>query len=254
MATIIEMFQNERALLGDPNPMSPNPRAQWRSMIAHIQSLYNQLTNSSEAWTMGETELTVSPQQDEYLVANIAGKPILVFTKDDTNPSHIERPISVVKIEDLLLSYEGPRDGSALWPGYWDGSNHTARAIAFFQKGDGGWWASIRPVPQLTATYRIFFVTGDWTQNASLGTIPVLPEHHHLLTVRAALSDLPNCEWGELSSKDTRPAIAAAWQRNYESRRQMLEAENAQYTRDFLYYIRSLAKPRITFRQSGYYY
>lgn len=257
MSTILEMLANERTLLGDPNPMAPNPRAQWRSLLAHIQSMYNQTNNSGAAWGVYETELTVTPNEEEYLIsgAPLLGKPMLVFTKDDGNTAHIERPVEIVQIEDLPLAYYGPRNGSYVWPGYWDGSNHTANAFAFYQKlGAPNWYANLRPVPQLEATYRIMYVVGDWVSTAAPGSIPILPEHHHLLTIRAALSDLPNCEWDDLSAKSTDPDKAAAWQRTYNARREMLLGENVVFTQDFQLYIRSLTKSRITFRRSGFYY
>lgn len=257
MATIMEMLASERALLGDPNPMAPNPRAQWRSILAHTQSMYNQCNNSGAAWGTWEIDLTVAPNEEEYLLsgAPLLGKPLLVFTKDESNPSHIERPIDIVNIEDLPTTYYGPRDASYIWPGYWDGSTHTAFAFAFTQKlGAPNWYANIRPVPQIEATYRIMYVVGDWVSTAAPGSLPLLPEHHHLLTVRAALSDLPNCEWGDLSPKSTDEKKAAAWQRNFDARSKMLLGENEVFTRDFKFYIQSLTKSRVTFRRSGLYY
>lgn len=246
MATINEMLSNERVLLGEPLPQKPSLRLMWKVTLNHIQDLYNQASNSQEAWTESGVDLQVSPDVDEYLIpgAPLLGKPLLVFTKDDGNPAIFERPINIVRPENLITAYDGPRDGQYLWPGFWDGSTHTAQAFAFFQM-DGNWYARIRPVPQIGAVYRILFVTGNWAAQASLGSEPLLTEHHHALEVRAALSLLPHCKWSENIAADNgmRDGLMKS-----------LIADDARFTRSLERYIRTATQSRITFRRSGYYY
>lgn len=256
MATINEILSHERNLLDDPEGQHPSLRHSLQTILNQIQSLYNQANNSNNAWSESEGDLTVVQGVDEYqLTLPLMGKPLFVFTKDDSNPSHIERPINVVELQNLLLTYQGPRDQAGLWPGYWDGSNHSARGMAFYQKdGVPGWFVRIRPVPQAQAVYRISYVQGNWVANAALGSEPILQEHHHLIAVRAALADLPRCRWGELSA-DAKDADAAnAWARKTTALAKSLAAQEMQFRRDFEIYLSKLTRSRVTFRNSGFNY
>lgn len=257
MATLNEMLSNERNLLADPDGQHPSPRHSLKSVCNHVQSLFNQATNSNEAWAEQELDLQVVDGVDEYLIAGapLVGKPLVVFTKDDTNPAHIERMVPLVELQNLLLTYQGPRDQVGYWPQYWDGSNHSARGMAFYQK-DGGpnWYVRIRPVPQLSAVYRVCYLIGDWVSSAALGSEPIFREHHHLIEVRAALADLPKCRWGALSADSTDPAASSAWMRKYKAIQETLLGQEAIFRRDFEIYLHSLTGSRITFRSSGYSY
>lgn len=233
-------------MLMEPSPQKPSLRAMYKATLNHIQDLYNQASNAQEAWTEFGVDLQVSPNVEEYLLgANPPmGKPMLVYTKDDTNPAHFERPIQIVKPENLIITYDGPRNGEYLWPGFWDGSTHTAQAFAFYQQ-DGGWYVKIRPVPQITATYRVLYVQGNWVEQASLGSSPLLSEHHHAIETRACLSLLPHCEW----STDK--------QDNANRRAELMKSlaiDDQRFTRSLERYIRTVTQSRITFRTSGYYY
>lgn len=245
MATIDQMIADVRLRLGDPLPQSPSLRHLFRFTLDHCQSLFNQITNSNEAWAVNFTTLSVSPGEEEYLLI-ITGKPLVVYTQDDSDPAHIERMIKVYELQNLLLSYEGPRNGAWFWPGWSDDSEHTAAGIAFYQKtGVDGWYARIRPVPQVAADYRVVYTVGNWASSAALGSAPVMAEHHHLIEVRTALSALPLARWSDDMAADMEQRKMLAMS---------LTNDEKQFRRDFEIYLRSLTQSRIGFRHSGFAY
>lgn len=245
MATIADMIFAVRERLGDPYQHAPSQRHILRYVLDQTQSLFNQIANSNETWAVSDTTLTVSPNVEEYQL-QITGKPFLMYTQDLSNPSHYERPIRVYDLQNLLLSYEGPRNGAYMFPAFAYSSNHTAAGVAFYQKdGADGWFARIRPVPQLSAQYRIIYGIGNWADSAALQSAPVLSEHHHLIEVRAAKAALPLARWSDDRKADVEQQKSLAMG---------LMAEEAQYLVDFQRYLRNLSQPRITFRDSGFAY
>lgn len=246
MATLAEMISNVRLLLGDPLPQSPSVRHLFRHVLNHCQSVYNHLNNTSRSWATAEIPLAVAQGQSDYqLNASDWGKALLVYTEDESNTAHWERTVPFYEVQNLNLAYEGPRDGANWFAGFVDGSNHTAFGIAFYRDQNGGnVSARIRPVPQASATYRILYSIGDWAGNAALGSVPVLPEHHHLIEVRSALSALPLAKWWSGNDKD-------AEKLNQQQRLQhaaALRNDEMRYTRDFELYVRSQTGRRVGFR------
>lgn len=249
MSTVYQMMINARMRLGEPSAQRPSSRQLLQATLNHCQSLFNQISNSNEPWAIGGTDLilTVNNGQEEYSLSGgpTMGKPFLMYTMMPSNPAHIERMIPTYELQNLLLSYTGPRNGLFLWP-TWDNSNCTAMGVAFYEKGGiDGWWCRIRPVPQLTAQYRIIYGLGNWVQQAALSSSPVLSEHHHLLETRIAQSVLAMTRWtdDEEADRKTRMEYAA-----------MLANDEQQFRRDFEIYLRSTVEARINFRSSGYPY
>jgi len=250
MSTVFQMMINARMRLGEPSAQRPSQRQLLQATLNHCQSLFNQISNSNEAWAVATNDLilTVTPNQDTYTLNGgpTAGKPFVMYTQDPSNPAHIERMIPTYKLENLLLAYDGPRNGLFYWPSYYGTSNHTALGVSFYEKGGvDGWYCRIRPVPQLSAQYRIVYGLGNWVQQAALSSSPVLSEHHHLLETRIAQSVLPMTRWTDDPEADrkTRMEYAAA-----------LAMDNQQFTEDFQIYLRSTVESRITFRRSGFDY
>ncbi len=245
MATIDEMIGNVRMRMADPDFHNPSLRHLLRFTLDHVRSLFNQITNSNEAWATGELTQAISPGAEEYSLA-ITGKPFAMYTTDSSNPSHVERMIPVYTLQNLLLAYEGPRDGAWVWPQYAGGSSHTAMGVAFYQKdGAPGWYARVRPLPQASAQYKILYSIGNWAESAGLSSSPVLTDHHHLIEVRTAMSALPMARWSEDEKANT--------EKRKELALSLMNDERA-FRRDFETYLRSLSQSRIGFRASGYSY
>lgn len=250
MSTIFQMMVNARMRLGEPSAQRPSSRQMLQATLNHCQSLFNQISNSNEPWAIGGNDLvlTVSPGVEEYALSGgpTMGKPFVMYTQDLSNPAHIERMIPAYELQNLLLSNDGPRNGLYLWPTWSGTSNHTAMGVAFYEKGGAdGWYARIRPVPQLVAQYRIIYGLGNWVQQAALSSSPVLSEHHHLIETRIAQSVLAMTRWtdDEEADRKTRAEYAA-----------MLNNDEAQFRRDFEIYLRSTVESRISFRTSGFDY
>lgn len=250
MSTIFQMMVNARMRLGEPSAQRPSSRQMLQATLNHCQSLFNQISNSNEPWAIGGSDLvlTVSPGVEEYALSGgpTMGKPFVMYTQDLSNPAHIERMIPAYELQNLLLSNDGPRNGLYLWPTWSGTSNHTALGVAFYEKGGvDGWYARIRPVPQLVAQYRIIYGLGNWVQQAALSSSPVLSEHHHLIETRIAQSVLAMTRWtdDEDADRKTRAEYAA-----------MLNNDEAQFRRDFEIYLRSMVESRISFRTSGFDY
>lgn len=250
MSTISQMMINARLLLGEPSAQHPSDRALLQHTLNHCQSLFNQISNSNENWAVAANDLilTVQPGQEEYLLSGgpTMGKPFVMYTMMPNNPAHFERMIPTYSLQNLLLSNDGPRNALYLWPNYWDGSQHTALGVAFYERGGvDGWYCRVRPVPQISAQYRVIYGLGNWVQQAALSSSPVLSEHHHLLETRIALSLLPMARWTEDEEADrkTRAEYMAT-----------LGANNKQFTEDFQRYLRNTVESRITFRGSGFSY
>lgn len=257
MATLQEQLSNIRTSLGDPLPNSPSPRHVWQAVIRQAQSHYNQLNNTSQNWATGETTIDVARGVSDYQInAPGWGKALLVSTQDAANPAHWERWVPFYEAQNLLLSYDGPRDGANWFTGFVDGSFHTALGVAFIRDSAGIISVRFRPIPQATATYTVLYSIGDWASSAGLGSIPVLPEHHHLLEVKAALSVLPLAQWWPIPA-DASPEEQAKVESMNESKRRGLERsllrDASQFVLDFDHYKRSQTGAKITFKRSSYY-
>lgn len=254
MATLLEQCSNVRRSLGDALPMNPSLSQTWQAVIRQGQSFYNQLNNTSAAWATGEIQLTVQANVSDYQInAPNWGKCMLVSTVDAGNPGHWERWVPFYEPQNLLLAYDGPRDGANWFQGWIDGSQHTALGIAFLRQGNAI-IARIRPVPQASATYNILYSIGNWAANAALGSIPVLPEHHQLIEIKAALSLLPLTEWWSVDPMaDNAEQVFEATRRRREQFERALIRDAAQFQFDFDNYKRSQVSAKVTFKRPSLY-
>lgn len=204
MATLNEIASRVRTeRLFSPRPQKPGLHEVLGAVLTHTQNLYNEASNSNEAWATGKYFLTVNANQEDYLLVldGSAGKILLVTTWQPTNPNHIERPINFYDVQNLNFEWDLPANvGIAGWWN-WDGSPNTAARIAFYNE-DGSTYARIKPIPQQTAQYRILYTIGDWVSSAGIASSPILSNHHQLIEVRAARSVLPAASWFDDDVRD----------------------------------------------------
>lgn len=202
MSSITESISRVRELLDYPKESKPQIHRVYGAVIRHLQNRFNELNNTAEAWAYGETTLSAVDGTDTYTVSATAfGKPISVVTYS-TDDTHFERPVQMVKMSDIVFDWSVPRN---IADGWWslDGSTHSATRIAFYRDaGTNTVKCVLRPIPQASATYRILYTVGDWTDDVALTSTPLLSEHHHIFEIPAALALLPSCEWGEDGKKD----------------------------------------------------
>ncbi len=194
MATIDQMITNVRGRLMEPRQQRPSYRHVYRSLLDHIKNVYNHLSNTGHTWEEYELNVTVSANKSDYQLNDARlGKPIIVFTKDDSNPAHIERIVPVFELQDLNFDWGLPNDVGASLVDL-NGSQHTAWRVGYYRR-EGLPYLRFKPTPQTSAQYRVMYVIGNWADSAGLGEEPVLSEHHHLIEIRAAISLLPFAEW-----------------------------------------------------------
>lgn len=257
MATLQEQSANVRTSMGDPLPQSPSPRHVWQAIIRQAQSFYNQLNNTAVSWATAETTVDVVAGIADYLISAPAwGKCLLVSTVDASNPGHWERWVPFYEPQNLLLAYDGPRDGASWSTGFIDGSQHTALGVAFLRDSGTGLTARFRPVPEAAATYNILYTIGDWASGARLGSVPVLSEHHHLIEVKAALSCLHMAKWWVVPADADAETQAAFAKMNAGQREQVeiaLLRDEQQFAVDFDRYKRSQTGAKIGFKRPSLY-
>jgi hypothetical protein len=193
LATIDQMINSVRGRLMQPRSQRPSDRDVYRSLLDHLKNLYNHLSNTGHTWEEYELTVTVSSGQSDYQLNDTRlGKPIIVFTKDDSDPSHIERTVPVFELQDLNFNWGLPNDiGTSMLD--WN-NKHSAWRIGYYRR-EGLPYVRFKPTPQDTAEYRVMYVIGNWADSAGLNDEPVLSEHHHLIEIRAAMSLLPFAEW-----------------------------------------------------------
>lgn len=223
------MIVGVRRRLRGPQQQHPSDREIYHSILDHTKDFYSTLSNTGVIWDEYELTVTVSAGQSDYQLNDTRmGKPYVVFTMDDSDPAHIERTIPIFEMPDLNYQWDLPNDiGSSLID--WNG-HHSAWRVGHYRR-NGFPYLRFKPIPQETAQYRVMYVIGNWADSAGLGDEPVMPEHHHLIEVRAAISQLPFCEWNADEDFNTRRQNKLAL---------ALKNDEMQFARTFELYNRSL--------------
>lgn len=197
MSSITESISRIREALDYPYESSPQIHRIYGALLRHLQNRFNELNNTGEAWAFSEATISAVDGTDTYTISATAfGKPISVVTYS-TDDNHFERPVQMVKISDIVFDWGVPRN---IADGWWsiDGSAHSATRIAFYRDaGANTVKVRIRPVPAASATYKVLYTVGDWTDDVALTQTPLLSEHHSVFEIPAALSLLPTCKWSD---------------------------------------------------------
>src|SRR5688500_5454622 len=171
------MLNNVRGRLMEPRAQRPSDRHVYRALLDHLKNLYNHLSNTGHTWEEYELTVSVSPNQSDYQLNDARlGKPIIVFTKDDSDPAHVERTINVFEVQDLNYDWNLPNDIGTSLVG-WSNSQHSAWRVGYYRR-NGIPYLRFKPTPQAAAEYRVMYVLGNWADSAALGDEPVLSEHH----------------------------------------------------------------------------
>ena len=244
MSTLQIMAQAVRLRADEPLPNRPSNRRILQAVTDSVQSLYSRLENTGASWSLKpDYTLNVSSNTSDYLLAidDSYGKPIQVLTYYPQNPSHIQRFIDFVEMQELNFDWPYPVN-LASWV-FTDGSNCTAARMAFYYKDDGSRWVRVLPQPQLSAQYLITFASGDWMSSSALEDSPVLSQFHMLPEIWAAESVLPSCQWmaDQKYNMDHRREIAAA-----------LKNDEQRVDDEFSRYCRSLVDDHMGTRLSSF--
>lgn len=196
MASIQSMAAEVRLRCDEPLPQKPSMRRVLLAVLDATQSLYNQIENTGQAWSLkSDYSLNVVNGTSDYLLAidDSYGKPIQVLSTWPSNQSYIQRYIEFREFSSMNFDWPYPVNlANWLWT---DGSNCTAARMAFYYRDDGSRWVRVLPMPSLSAIYAITFSSGDWASSAALEDSPVLSQFHSLVEIWAAESILPSCRW-----------------------------------------------------------
>lgn len=198
MSSVNESISRVRELLHYPMENSPALHLVYGAILRHLQHRFNQLNNTGQAWAYSSTNVAVVSGTDTYTIsATSFGKPLSVTTYS-TDSSAYETRIPFFEVQNLVFDWDHPRNVAA---GYWQtdtASTHTAMRVAFYRDaGTNTVKIMFRPVPQAAATYTVMYSIGDWTDDVSLTSTPLLSEHHSVFEIPAAISLLPLAKWSQ---------------------------------------------------------
>jgi hypothetical protein len=191
MASLSKIIAQVRVLLNNPLAQHPSPLHLITLAQHHVQDYHNQLQNTSQPWHLGSWPITVNSGTDEYLItAPNFGKPRYILTEDVSLPGFTPWEVPILLPENFDQFARSPFPGGIL-PG-----KHNAQAMAFYGTYGGFRMVKVGPMPQQSADYRIWYDVGEYSPGG-LGDELTIPEQHHVLVNRIALSALPYCKWGD---------------------------------------------------------
>lgn len=220
------MLPAARVELLEPKPQKPSYRLLLQLAVAKVQNALNEANNTHRAWAIDDTTLAVVSGVEEYpLNVSGVGKVLDVVSYDPTNIESTERQIPFYDLSEMNGDFRGT-DG--------------ASRVTFFRRGGrDALYARVRPIPTDTATYRVSFNIGSWSEGAALDDEPFLTAHHHYIVCDFARDALPGSEWFDDEKKN-------------EARRKSLDVSLSRrvekYYEQFKLGIASLTVPRNTMR------
>lgn len=172
--------------------------------------LVTELNQTRVPWFLLDFILTVSPNQDEYLIDAMApsfGKARFVYTIDPTDPNHHRRPVTIADgPEDLTAYYSGGDPAYRMLPSNWQ---HTARAIAFVFKVGFGNKAMVGPIPGQTAQYKVIYEPDSLRPDSPWADVNRLRQFDAYAAALTAQKCVTNCEWEVFDMIDD-PAVREA--------------------------------------------
>lgn len=191
-----------RELLLNPLEQEPNIRLVFGSILRETQNLYNELANSSVAWTIKELTVAISGSQTDYLVSGSGLGKVLFVTSDR---SGYPEPVEFTDMADASRYWWG-----AATPGIGEISRiPDGPRVAFYRK-DGLLYVRVAENEFSTGNLSIVFATGGWTDNIAVTAQPVLAEYQHLALIRAAMNLMAAVRWSDDSKADNEKASRQA--------------------------------------------
>ncbi len=245
MPTIEQNLGAIRRMLGHPMTNSPDDAVILQALIDEFSQHTAELGNTNNNWSVDSWVLETSPGTEDYIVTapNAApqnfGRPLLVYTVDETEPFHIrcEIPISLLQNADHL--YIGPEKALST-------NTHTAAVMCFYRK-DNIWYVRVTPIPNAVCRYVVWYET--FYEFGSVGDEPGLKNFHHLVRTNAALKVLPDCQWRN-ANFETSPQN---WSLMFDARLKILGASALRYQKEFNEYRAEMSKESVTAKlQYGY--
>lgn len=181
-----ESITDIRTHLLDPDSQMPNLRLVFLKLQDAAQLLHLEAQNTSTAWDVFNTTLTVSPGVSDYVLsAGFFGKDIRIITRDAGNPNHVAREIRRCDLQDIDQYYTGPEKSTVM--------GHSAIVMAFYRQGPST-YVKVIPTPAESKDYEIWY-EGDLNEPLSLGDSPNIAPFQRYRNLKAAISLLPACNW-----------------------------------------------------------
>jgi hypothetical protein len=189
MIIVKQMVQQVRSYLGYPDYTTLPNHVVLLRLWDEIDAQTAQMNLPNQGWFLTHQDLQVAPGTSDYAVAATVGGsrfiPILVTTKDDSDPTHIRREIPIVPIQDVDIYYIGPSNG-------FTPVRDDAATITFYtDQTTGQFTARLTPQPNQSNVYDIWYqpdrpTPPNWNDN-----YPLLESFSNLMKVCTALTCLP---------------------------------------------------------------
>lgn len=247
MSSINESISLLASTLLNPKSQKPTLDQRFTQLTAEFQAMCNELDSTNLPWTHNTITVTVSPGTESYLVpASSIGKVLFAYADSSTStfgPVGLE----IVDLDQVTtdlypftpLDYGISRDFNELW------TLSAGAQIALYRQS-GSLYFRLAPFATGIESVTLVYSTGDWLTNLNSASTAVLPGHHMLVIVRAAMNLLAGCEWNDdrAYNIDQRKQLAMS-----------LSAQESRYSKNFLYAKRSMSGDAVTSREpyGGYY-
>lgn len=182
--------------LGEPSEGSPSTRQILQKIKDVAQLLHLEMQNSAIAWDVANFQISTVVGQSDYLIPAAPeqfGKDFRVITIDPSNRFHVSREIRRCDMGDNDNFYNGPVQSNT--------NGHSAVVCNFYRQGQAIYLRLVPSPGEGGKLYEIWYETASGLMD-STGDTPVMAPFQRYLNIKAALSLLPLCKWGNLSGKD----------------------------------------------------
>mgnify|MGYP000196172447 CR=1 FL=1 len=181
--------------LMEPGEGTPSTRQILQKLKDTAQLLHLEMQNTAIAWDVSTFQIFTVSQQADYLIpadAATFGKDFRVVTINPNDPYHSSREIRRCDIGDNDNFYNGPVVSPS--------GGHSAVVCNFFRQA-GGIYMKLVPTPsEAGKIYEVWYETAE--PQMSLGSSPVLAPFERYLNIKAAITLVGLCRWGDLAGKE----------------------------------------------------
>lgn len=186
-----EVVGSIRTLLGRPGYGPVPTHLVLEHLYNEMDHQRNQMNLPNQGWFLSRQNLDVTPDTDEFPISALVGMarfiPLLITTKDDSDPYHVRREIPIVTAQNMDIYYLGPKTsiGTPLFP-------HVASSFTFFtDQNTGQFKAKVTPQHSQTASYDIWYQPDRPLPPGFTAGYPLLEAFTNLIKVATAVDLLP---------------------------------------------------------------
>ncbi len=193
MLNFDRLIAEVRTDLFEPDINSPTDDLILQKAGDIVQLRGNEQSNTGVGWSVRSRDITTQPGQASYLMTEnqIFGKPQRIHTIKPNDPFHVSDKIPIVERQDIEQFYEGPGKSRL-------GSNYHTAACAVVYWEFNAPYIEFIPTPNGSATYRIWYETGEINEPNLGDNLPSTPPFQRYIRVSTALACLPYARWSRL--------------------------------------------------------